>query len=496
MPINFDKFSNHSSNNNENYDLIIFGQFAEVLEVELNELQQIFNSKFINKFITEGNGVLVNLSNKLNLQSSADNVSWSDVDINSGYINSNSYYRLTATGDIPVLIDGMVFRIPTNAAILTSKNTTSSPLQASIVINNSIQELYLNYSIKDISDGYVIKRYGWVGEGSESINTEIIDRREGEETSRRRIVIFNITKSTPDNTNFTTSKLINTDYRYINSNDSQKYIIDNLLNLLYSVDDIRKKYVRIDKFESYLPEATESKKGIVRYATDQEVATTSGDGVVRAGQLKNGLIPQDVINLVYPIGSIYMTVNGINPSTLFTGTSWERLPLGYYLTNGTLNGEPRYSVNDNHNTIINRSNLPSITLTGSGSTSHNGAHNHRVDDHAHYVPEHKHIVPWGENWGANYARFYPWGSPARELGAWQNGRPTNFCGMGSGSTDFDNEWMFTSPVGLWTHGSSPWTNHSGGHSHVFSFSTEVLGNGIPLNVNLRTISVILWKRVR
>ena len=32
-----------------------------------------------------------------------------------------------------------------------------------------------------------------------------------------------------------------------------------------------------------------------------------------------------IVNIVYPIGSIYMSVNAADPSTLFSGTSWEKL---------------------------------------------------------------------------------------------------------------------------------------------------------------------------
>jgi len=44
----------------------------------------------------------------------------------------------------------------------------------------------------------------------------------------------------------------------------------------------------------------------------------SGDGSSR----------DEIINIVYPVGSIYLSVNNVNPGTIFGGT-WERVPDGY-----------------------------------------------------------------------------------------------------------------------------------------------------------------------
>lgn len=46
---------------------------------------------------------------------------------------------------------------------------------------------------------------------------------------------------------------------------------------------------------------------------------------------KNGTA-SNIFNLIYPVGSIYMSINSTNPSTLFGGT-WTRLPKGKFLYN-------------------------------------------------------------------------------------------------------------------------------------------------------------------
>lgn len=47
-----------------------------------------------------------------------------------------------------------------------------------------------------------------------------------------------------------------------------------------------------------------------------------------------------VIDLVYPVGSIYLSLNAVNPGTFLTGTTWERVSEGRALVGvGTADGE-------------------------------------------------------------------------------------------------------------------------------------------------------------
>lgn len=48
------------------------------------------------------------------------------------------------------------------------------------------------------------------------------------------------------------------------------------------------------------------------------------------GDKKVDVLRADLINLIYPVGSIYMSVNRVSPQT-FLGGTWDQLPAGYFL---------------------------------------------------------------------------------------------------------------------------------------------------------------------
>lgn len=85
----------------------------------------------------------------------------------------------------------------------------------------------------------------------------------------------------------------------------------------------------------------------------------------------NNIIGQAVANAVYPVGSIYMSINSTNPSTLFGG-QWEQLKDKFLLgcgdiyQNGTTGGEASH--------VLATSEMPSHNH--SASTNSTGGHRH------------------------------------------------------------------------------------------------------------------------
>ena len=95
-----------------------------------------------------------------------------------------------------------------------------------------------------------------------------------------------------------------------------------------------------------------------------------------------------VIDLVYPVGSIYMSANEVNPSTLFSGTTWEQIKGQFLLASDDTQiwGRDKYIVGDtggeeshrltiseipshSHSTTLPISTTMPITKSTSGNTA-------------------------------------------------------------------------------------------------------------------------------
>lgn len=102
------------------------------------------------------------------------------------------------------------------------------------------------------------------------------------------------------------------------------------------------------------------------------ITTNSG------GSSSGGMSQSEVVDLIYPIGSIYMSVNNVSPSTLFGGT-WAQikdtflLSAGDTYTNASTGGEASHTLTTSELPSHSHG-IPSL----SGSTSGAGAHNHAV----------------------------------------------------------------------------------------------------------------------
>lgn len=87
---------------------------------------------------------------------------------------------------------------------------------------------------------------------------------------------------------------------------------------------------------------------------------------------------KELVDILYPVGHIYMSTNSANPGTLFPGTTWEALPAGrVLLAQGTSEWGTEYaagSTGGEATHTLTRTEMPSHNH--SGSTNSTGAHTH------------------------------------------------------------------------------------------------------------------------
>ena len=85
----------------------------------------------------------------------------------------------------------------------------------------------------------------------------------------------------------------------------------------------------IDKTDTrYLRSATTSLKGMVELMTDSEMDSATGGTSPTASE-------NPIVDLIYPVGSIYMSTSSTSPSVLFTGTTWARIQGRFLLGAGS-----------------------------------------------------------------------------------------------------------------------------------------------------------------
>lgn len=154
------------------------------------------------------------------------------------------------------------------------------------------------------------------------------------------------------------------------------------------------------------------------------------------------LTAQTILNMVYPVGSIYMSTGSTSPALLFGG-GWERIEDKFLLASG-----PTYTSGGSggsENVTLTESNLPSHTHGFSATTGSSGSHTHNVG--------------WDQDGSSGSVRY-----TVHHKGA-------------SGA-----------------QGTGP-TSSSGSHTHSVSGTTNATGSGTSFSIMPPYISVNMWKRI-
>ena len=210
-----------------------------------------------------------------------------------------------------------------------------------------------------------------------------------------------------------------------------------------------------------VPDATETTKGISSYSNIIDYIDSKFSRF---------------FTKIFPVGTIYTTVNkDFDPNVTFGGT-WERYAKGRTLVGVDTNdvsfnaGE---KIGGTQTTTLGVGNLPSHNHNVQGATDAQGNHYHIVNDHSHYVPPHAH--------GLSVLRAKAGDSGGNGGNTAYNGTIVNY------STDATD---------LWTHGSAPATNWAGQHNHWFNVTSGATGSGQAFSNLSPYITVYFWKRTK
>lgn len=191
---------------------------------------------------------------------------------------------------------------------------------------------------------------------------------------------------------------------------------------------------------------------------------------------------QDTASKLYPVGSIYISFNSTDPSTLFGGT-WQRLKDTFLLANGD-----SYAPNTTGGSAtktIGVSNLP--------------AHNHSVNASGNHY--HSGSTAWVGNHSHTRGTMNITGTFTNTDDQYATGAfyvTSDYSGTDRGD-DRTRQWVYGFDASRSWTGEVSW---NGSHYHTFDTSangnhthtTNNTGGGLPLNIMPPYQTVYMWKR--
>lgn len=179
----------------------------------------------------------------------------------------------------------------------------------------------------------------------------------------------------------------------------------------------------------------------------------------------------ELINRIYPVGSIYMSVNNVSPAT-FIGGAWERIQDRFLLSAGSSYGAGT-SGGSATNTLT-AANMPAHTHTV-------GAHNHGLNNHAHSIP----ALSGSTNTTGAHTHRATGADASLKVMTGQIPAAT----PGSSLTSSEGEHSHTVTTNASTTGAA-----SGSTANSSQFNTGSAGSGTAVNNMPPYLTVYMWKR--
>lgn len=207
--------------------------------------------------------------------------------------------------------------------------------------------------------------------------------------NKEKLEYQNIDLFEGENYIYTNYEFATIDVIYPKNNALVKYYINNVLyclnnkNKILSLDDIYFKdaFTKTDN----LIDANLNRLNINCLTSNNNKFYLDNDGNLTVNSLKTNITSSNInFDEIYPIGSVYLSVNSTNPSVYFGG-SWEQIN-GYYLYAGNTNETGGSNVSGASTGETGATALTVDQIPGhshyipslSGSTSSNGDHIHNI----------------------------------------------------------------------------------------------------------------------
>ena len=183
--------------------------------------------------------------------------------------------------------------------------------------------------------------------------------------------------------------------------------------------------------------------------------------------IRTNVLP-DITDLgqVYPVGSIYMSVNSVNPSTLFGG-SWERIKDKFLLSAGD-----NYSAGDTGGSAD--ATLVAHTHTVSGNTSQVSNHNHNVSGTTALGGSHRHGI---------------------QSGGYSASGAVTTTAFYRGSKALSDDIHYSEYHNGHTHTFNVTSGNAGAHSHTVTGTAESAGTSATGANMPPYLTVYVWKRI-
>lgn len=189
-----------------------------------------------------------------------------------------------------------------------------------------------------------------------------------------------------------------------------------------------------------------------------------------------GVISQsksEMVNLIYPVGSIYMSVNNTSPATLFGGT-WVQLKDKFLL--GAGDSYSGGSTGGAATVTLSTSQIPAHNHSISASSNSTGAHTHSTSGTAASAGGHNH------GWKGYYT----------SVGTGVSGTTATFGNTSAES--YISAGKGIQAVGGHTHSVSGTAASAGDHSHTITASADNTGGGKSHDNMPPYLVVYMWKR--